>query len=225
MTTFGNLLTRIMYSLGDPSGTMWSRTNEVWYWLIEAIREFPILRPMQDTLSEIGVGDIHEFTLPEDFKYIISVEWPVDEDPPRYHMRRSRLEEDFYLGDYYDIDRDYETGSGWILWMGQAVTSGDDVRVNYLGLHDTEATEIMVLTVPDEYLNILSEYVIMRAWIEQLSTIIQDPTAHTSTIEQINATIRDHRNNYERLVSQAVAELGTSRLTVNRAIDKYDRIY
>lgn len=225
MTTFGNHLTRVMYSLGDPSGSIWSRTNEVWYWLIEAIREFPILRPMQEDISEIGVGDIHTLSLPADFKEIISVEWPVDQTPPRYHLRRNRLEADFYDGDTYDIERDYESGSGWTLWMGQPIPPGEVVRVDYLAMHDTSATEIMVLTVPDQYLNILTEYCIIRAWTERLSTEISNPTAHATTIAQINSTIQHHRETYNRLVQQAVREMTTSRVTMNRRMDKHDRIY
>lgn len=222
MTTFGSHLTRIMYSLGDPTEATWSRTLEVWYWLIEAIREFPILRPMQ---SDIAFdADDHQEPLPSDFKEIISVQWPITDDM-RYHTRRSRLEEDFYDGDYYDIDRDYSTGSGWVLWMGQSIPYAQPVRVQYLAMHSTTVSEDMVLTVPDQYLNILTEYCILRAWTERLSTEISNPTAHDATLSQINAAIAEHRATYDRLVDEAIRELATSRQTMNRRLDKHDRIY
>jgi hypothetical protein len=107
MTTFGNFLTDIMYALGDPTESTWSRTLEVWTWLEEAIREFPIKRPMTDDLSDNTY--LHKITLPTDFFSIVSVEWPIDQNPPSFCERRDRLEDDFYDGYYYDVERDYET--------------------------------------------------------------------------------------------------------------------
>jgi hypothetical protein len=222
MTTFGSHLTRIMYSLGDPTEVHWSRTNEVWFWLIEAIREFPILRPKEADVSD-AVKE-HEIELPSDFKEVVSVQWPITSDM-RYHVRRSRLEDDFYNGDYYDIDRDFSTGSGWKLWMGQPVPFAQPARVHYLALHDTAMGELTDLTIPDQYLNILTEYCILRAWTERLSNEIRDPTAHSDVISGINLTIAEHRRTYNDLVKQAVNELTTSRITLKHRVDGKDRIY
>jgi hypothetical protein len=220
MTTFGSHLTRIMYALGDPTEAVWSRTNEVWYWLIEAIREFPILRPMTDDLT---FTEDHYNALPSDFVKIVSVEYPIGDDPPTYLTRRSHQSPEFQAGEFYDVVADHDTGSGSLLWIGPVVTS--DVRVNYLALHDYAASESMVLTIPDQYLNILTEYCAVRAWEERLSSEIANPTAHASTISQIQVALTQHRALYDRLVKEAVQELGTSRLVPDRAMDKYDRIY
>lgn len=222
MTAFGILLTRIMYSLGDPLEAHWSRTNEVWYWLIEAIREFPILRPMTADVSDNL--DRHRIELPADFIDIVNVQWPITADM-RYHTRRNRLEDDFYDGDYYDIERDFSTGSGWILWMGQEVPFAQPARVNYLALHDTAMGELTTVSVPEQYHNILQEYCILRAWTERLSNEIRNPTAHAETIAEINRVIAEHRATYNALVNQAAKELTTSRIGNNRRADKYDRIY
>lgn len=222
MTQFGSFLTRVMYSLGDPTEQHWSRTNEVWYWLLEAIREFPILRPKQADLSDAIKP--HEIELPVDYKEITSVQWPITDDM-RYHTRRSHLEDNFYNGDYYDVDRDYAAGSGWLLWMGQPVPYAQPCRVSYLALHDTAMGELTILSIPDQYLNILTEYCILRAWTERLSNEIRDPTAHSDIIMNINQTILTHRKTYTDLVDQAIKELGTSRITQNRRLDKHDRIY
>lgn len=221
MTTFGSLLTRIMYALGDPAEATWSRTSEVWFWLAEAIREFPILRPRQSDLT--FSPDDHQEPLPADFIEIVSVEYPIGADPVRYHTRRAHQSANFNSGDYYDIVRDHATGSGWVLWMGQSIAS--EVRVNYLAPHDTNVSEGMVLTIPDQYLNILTEYCFVRAWQERLSTEIANPTAHASTISQINAALTQHRQTYETLIGQAVRELGTSRIITQRALDDHDRVY
>jgi hypothetical protein len=222
MTLFGSFLTRVMYSLGDPTEAHWSRSNEVWYWLIEAIREFPILRPMSADVSD--ASDRHQIELPADFKEVIAVQWPITSEM-RMHTRRSRLAAGFYSGDYYDVDRDYAAGSGWMLWMGREVPYAQPVRVSYLALHDTAMGENTPLTVPDQYLNILTEYCLLRAWTERLSNEIRDPTAHSATIAEINRAIAGHRQTYHKLVDQAVRELTTSRVTLDHRLDGHDRIY
>jgi hypothetical protein len=211
-----------MYALGDPTEVYWSRTLVVWYWLIEAIREFPILLAKEADVSDNFKE--HEIELPADFREVISVQWPITADM-RYHVRRSRLSEDFYDGDYYDVDRDFSTGSGWKLWMGQPVPFAFPVRVHYYALHDTAGGELTVLTVPDQYLNILTEYCILRAWTERLSKELADPTAHSDVISSINTAIAEHRKTYNALVEQAVRELTTSRITPTHRADGHDRIY
>jgi hypothetical protein len=109
--------------------------------------------------------------------------------------------------------------------MGQEVEYARPARVNYLANHPSTGTENLVLTVPDQYLSILQEYVIVRAWIERLSTVIQDPTAQDNTIGRINEAIRMHRELYNQQLDRAIKDQGTSQLTMNRRVDKYDRIY
>jgi hypothetical protein len=222
MTTFGSHLDRILYALGDPSEGTWSRTNEVWHWLIEAIREFPILRPMQADISD--ETDEHVIALPSDFKEIVAVQWPITDDM-RYHTRRSRFSQDFYDGDYYDVDRDYASGAGWVLWMGQAVDYDQPCRVDYLAEHDDNASENMVLTIPDQYLNVLTEYCIYRAWTSRLSKEIANPSAFIRNIDQITEAMNLHRSNYLKLLDDISKEMSTSKIVPNRTNDKYDRIY
>lgn len=222
MTTFGGHLTNVMYALGDPTEQHWSRTSEVWKWLIEAIREFPILRGKTTDLSD--AVENHKFDLPSDFVEIVNVQWPISSDYI-YLVRRSHQDKYFFDGDYYDIDRNFPDSAGWMLWTGPTVTVASPVRVNYLALHDYNASESMVITIPDQYLNILTEYCIMRAWQERLSNEIRDPTAHSDIIQNMELNLKEHRRNYQLLVEQALKELNTSRIVANRLVDKYDRIY
>jgi hypothetical protein len=75
-TSFQSLLSACLVSLGDASAAMWSRTDVIAPWCIEAMLAFPILRPMQDTPSTAAAT--HVITLPSDFREIISVEYPVE---------------------------------------------------------------------------------------------------------------------------------------------------
>jgi hypothetical protein len=222
--TFGSLLSKVMYALGDIGEAYWTKST-VFYWLVEAIREFPIPRPQLENYTVIT--DTHVLTLPADFRDLVWVEYPVGEEPPVHLTRRSHLESDFYdRAGYYDIDRDYSTGKGWTLWTSELIPAGAHViKVNYLADHDTDMAEGSALTVPERYHNILMQYTIWRAWNEKLSLEIANPTAHTSTILQITETVAKAREKYDELIVDAVKSLSQSRVTHNRKMDKYDRIY
>jgi hypothetical protein len=146
---------------------------------------FPILRPMVHDFTVIGAGT-HMISLPEDFREVIAVEFPISLSPPHYLVRKSRLDASFYLDqDLYDIDRDYTAGTGWMLYVGASLAVGAHVKTQYLANHDTDMADdsATVITVPAEYENILVAYVVAKAYREHLSLYMQDPTVHTSIIQ------------------------------------------
>jgi hypothetical protein len=150
MTTLSNLLTRCSNALGDPLTLTWSRAT-LTYWAIEAIREFPILRPMEE--QYVVVSATHSFTLPADFVELIWVEYPTSQDPPAYLKYKSHLDPEFWGSDeYYDVDRDYNLGSGYTLWSPSSCPGhGQDLLSCR---HDDDLAEADSLTIPDRYLNI-----------------------------------------------------------------------
>ena len=94
--TFSDLLTDCSVALGDVAGTTWDRTTIIWPWCIEAIRTFPILRPMFKDKTT-GLGEEHGFELEADFREMISVEYPVNQHPTSYMVRKNRLDPAFYI--------------------------------------------------------------------------------------------------------------------------------
>jgi hypothetical protein len=90
-TSFQTLLTDILLALGDNSGTTWSRTDRIFPWAIEAIKNFPILRPMLDDHGN-GVSAVYTVDMPTDFRQVISVEYPISQQPPAYLVRKNRLD-------------------------------------------------------------------------------------------------------------------------------------
>jgi hypothetical protein len=168
-TSFQSLLSACLVALGDSTGAMWSRTDVIWPWCIEAMLAFPILRPMQDTPSTAAAT--HVITLPSDFREIISVEYPVGQEPPVYLSRRNSFDPNFYSSDeYYDIDRNYASATGWVLVFSKKLLIDSDVVVNYLAIHDTDLDDASdsYITVPDEYVNILVAYMLAKGYRERL---------------------------------------------------------
>jgi hypothetical protein len=226
-TSFFKLLTDCLTALGDSDASTWSRVNVIWPWCIEAMLAFPILRPAQQQITVAGSAT-HQHDLSTDFREIVSVEYPVNQDPPELLHRMNRLDPDFYSqDDHYDIDRNYVDGAGWVLWTAKLLAIGQVIKINYLANHDTDLAdeEGSLITVPDEYENILVAYVVAKGYRERLGNYMQDPTAHMTIITQMTTMVLRAEDNYNQLVSQAVSRYTESRILPHRQLDKFDRTY
>jgi hypothetical protein len=225
MITLGTLLTRIQAALGDTAGLIWNRTEVIWPWATDAIRAFPILRPktVAHTVGDAG----HSFTLPSDFRKVIYVEFPPYQDPPTYLARKGHLGPDFYGQDgFYDVDRDYDTGNDYMLWASNNLLVGDIVIVRYLATHVTEfANEYSYITIENQYVQVIINHVVLMAYTERLALQLTDPTAHTSTIQQMSEAVKSAEKNYLDLLNRSEQELTNSQRVAGWKVDKHDRIY
>jgi hypothetical protein len=224
--SFQKLLTDCLVALGDPTCNTWSRTDAITPWAKEAMLAFPILRPR--LYSYTLTDDYHYVVLPDDFREIISVEYPIEQEPPVYLSRKNRFDDNFYAEEgFYDLDRDYASDGGWLVWCSKLLTASSVIYINYLANHDTTVVDMgdSYITVPDQYENILIAYVVVRAYRERLSAFMQDPTAHMTIITQMTNMVLRAEQNYKDLVDQSVKRLIDSRITPHQAQDKYDRVY
>lgn len=225
--TFQQLLTDCLVALGDSAGTTWSRTTRMWPWCIEAMLSFPILRPKLHDLTN-GLTDVYWFALPADFREVISVEYPISQTPPAYLIRKNRLDPAFYRkAGFYDIDHNYSAGAGWMMFISGGVRAATHVYTQYLANHDTAMADdgLHFITIPDEYENILIQNVICRAYRERLSYIMQDPTAHSSVIQQMTEMVNKAEDQYRDMVQRAQEKLATSITSPKMSVDKFDRVY
>ena len=224
--TYTKLLSDCLIALGDPTATTWSRTATIMPWTDEAMLAFPILRPMLLNHAMAATG--HNFALPSDFREVINVEYPINQVPPCYLTRKNELDPDFYsIMDCYDVTHDYKSGLGWFMYISNSVLITEHVYVYYLanhliGLADDNTDEI---TIPDEYENIITAYVVAKGYRERLGAFMQDPTAHSSVIQQMTDMVHHAEDNYDRLVDLAVKKLVDSRITPQMHVDKHDRVY
>ncbi len=230
-TSFSKLLTDCLLAMGDEDASTWSRTDVIIPWAKEAILAFPILRPVQLKLSCPAYASRHgsyALELPDDFRELVCVEYPVAQEPPCFLHRMNRLDPDFYEhDDHYDIDRNYVDGKGFILWTSKIVPVGEYVAINYLGNHKTDLTDSTesLLSVPDEYEHILIAYVAVKGYRERLGAYMQDPTAHTSIINQMYEMVQHAEERYQKLVDEAVARYTDARVSPHFKFDKFDRAY
>jgi hypothetical protein len=225
MITFGTLLTRIQNALGDTAGATWDRTTVIWPFAVDAIRNFPILRPKTVVQTVETAG--HSFTLPSDFRKVIYVEYPLYQDPPEYLARKPHLDATFYGEDgFYDVDRDFDTGEDYIMWISDDLAVDDVVSVRYLATHTTDfANEYAYITIENQYVQVIVNHVVLMCYQERLGTQLQDPTAHTSTIQQMAEAVKSAQTVYLASLTRAEEELSSSQRISGWKVDKHDRIY
>jgi hypothetical protein len=227
-TSFQSLLTKCLTALGDPTGATWNRTTVIIPWANEAILSLPILRPMQQQFTQAGVPDEHRIVLASDFREIVSVEYPISQDPPVYLTRKNRFDPEFYSADtFYDVERDYKALSGWALWTSKLVPQAGIVNINYLANHKTDCTDsgTSYITVPDEYVPLIVADVVCKGYRERLGFFMQNPTLYIQLINQMTNMVLKSEDRYQALVTAAVAKLTDSRTSPHMTVDKFDRVY
>ena len=225
--TFTKFVSDCLTAAGDVGTVTWSRLTFGLGWAKEALMVFPILRPMLDDHTN-GASIVYKYAMPADFREVISVEYPIGQQPPTYLARKNRLDPNFYAdAGFYDIDHDYSTGGGWMCYVSGGVAASAHIKTEYLAGHDTDLADdsVDVITVPDEHEPILIAYFITRAWRERLGNAMRDPTAHTSIIQQLTEMVRRADENYASLLTQAQHRLVESRVSPANKVDKFDRVY
>ena len=148
---FSKLMSDALIALGDSDATTWARTTIIWPWCIEAMLEFPILRPQLDDHTN-GASVVYSFAMPADFREVISVEYPISQQPPAYLVRKNRLDPEFYdEAGFYDIDRDYAGGVGWFMYVSGGIAALAHIKTQYLANHKTDLIDDdeSYITVPE----------------------------------------------------------------------------
>ncbi len=224
---YDDFLDHCQHALSDVAGAIWNRANFMVPWGIEAIQAFPILRPMY--LDKVSLlTPIWYFRLPDDFREIISVEYPVGYHPVRYLTRVNRLDPHFYDdATNFDVDNDYTTGNLYQLYLSSQISAGVHMYVQYLGNHDTAMVDDAnhFLTIRPEYEHILITYVMCKAYRERLSFHLQYTTMQQTMITQLTDMVYHLEEQYRTLVAEALAGLSESKITTSWQVDKHDRVY
>ncbi len=225
--SFQQLLTDCLVALGDSGGAVWSRLGRMTPWCIEAIITFPILRPMLEDHT-IAIGEEYKLDLPVGFREVISVEYPISQQPPKYLVRKNRMDPSFYNeAGFYDIDHNYADGAGWTMYFSGPCSATTHIYIQYLANHDSDMEDdpACMITIPDEYEGLLISQVMCRAYRERLSYAMQDPTAHTNVVYQLVQMVDKMEMSYKNQVTAVQNKLISSVISAPHHVDKYDRVY
>lgn len=131
-------------------------------WINDALKEYSQNFPIETT-ETIDQGESTRdhyypfYTSP--VLGVLRVEFPLDEDPPRFITQRSVAAPDFIDGPYYDIAGDpIDT-----LILGETPAAGEDIFVTLLTTHGVSSSDASALTVKDYDLELLRLYIIWKA--------------------------------------------------------------
>lgn len=194
-----NVLTSV-----DPD-SVWpeSKLSE---WIHQGIREYSRYFPRRLTTSItpviVGSDYARVYDLPADFLEVMAVEWPQDEEPPVWLQHRPETEPGFGAGDF-DIRRHGDATDPAELVLGERPTNGTDlIRVHYLGLHDLTLALTDTVSVPDEDLELIIQFVKMRAFEERLAQEEKGADPTSTLLSMLGANARAARREFYDLVGQ-----------------------
>lgn len=167
MTTLTSFATACATALGDSGNSIWSAAT-IKTWIHAAIRGYSQFFPRILTISINAATDDRQYDLPAGLLSIISVEYPVGQDPVEYLARRTHLDAAFWqLSGYYDILFHHDTSDVAELIISEKPTTGETISVIYEALHDDSLADDDTITVPVEHEHLLLAYVRYMAYNER----------------------------------------------------------
>ncbi len=226
MTTFSELRDRVENAVNDPTNTFFS-ADLVAEWIEDAIREYSQHFPRRARQTIAAADNDRAYDLNTDVQDILSVEYPQGENPPKYLTRRPYTHPDFWEEDgYYDWFRHHDAQDAPELYISTIPSTGEDIRVTYLGDHDSSFSAGTTISVPERHEPILIKFCVWQAVkiLEQAEE--QAPTSNSSLLmaQLAQNAYRAERAYYDVLRRALAGQEGRS-TTTRWKMDKHDRIY
>ena len=229
--SFSDLFTRCEISLNDETSATWD-TEMIANWINDAIRDysqhFPRIRTQ--TIS-CAAGD-QEYDLNADFLAVLSVEYPVGEDPRVFLSRLAFQHPDLQSGVFwYDIVSRLDDTNQSELWISAEPAAGETISIEYHAHHalmDDPASPSGESSVPPTHQHLLVKYVLWQATLHLMFAEQQSPTSSSSLLmAQLSQNARRLESAYHTAVRQALyAADGCSQSTPWIATgDLHARIY
>jgi hypothetical protein len=233
MTTLAQLADRAQNALSDAAAGTWSQ-NTVEEWVLDGIRDynnhFTIV--YQETIN--CTNNTRTYALPDTFRSVLLVEYPVGEYPPVYLQRRNVHHPDFWEEDgYYDIIIQPAPAltmpSGGIssskLYISEKPSATEDIRVTYEGPHDDDLTSTDNLSLPPEHEPIVIAFVLWRACQERHNLEAQSPDTTIRMLHQFKLSAQAAEAAYREAIRAATNKTAPGGWVGPWQVDSHDRIY
>jgi len=200
MTTRAGLRT-VIRNQGIDSST-WSDA-EVNQWIADAIAEYSIHFPRwrESTGNACAEGE-REYDLPSDFAAALQVEYPEGNEPLTTLTRLPEDDPRFGPG-YYDVR------AGAALVLGESPSAGQTYGLLYQAHHDYPDADDDVLTVPDEDLEVLILFVVLKAYRRLELDEAVNPDGSTVILSMLGTNAGRARQQYEAALRGRVRPGGT----------------
>ena len=212
--------------LSDSGNATWS-TLVLDQWINLAINDLSIHFPMVVDYEINGLGATHFYDLSPNIKGIISVEYPVGEDPPRFLERKSYSEPEFsYLPGYYDFLKTNSSYSGSPpqLAVSDDLSAIDVVMVRAVSDHSPLLEGSDECTILDRHVQLIPLFVRWKAFSERSSYEMRDPSPLNSIQSSFELNTQRAELAYTSALAKAIEAEGDSAIS-SWKMDGYDRIY
>ena len=150
---------------------------------------------------------------------VTRVEYPADQDPPRYLLFKPETSEDFLDGPYYDIKEN------WQIVIGETPTIGEVIRVRYITHHLRPALDGTTLSVPNAHLEALRLFVIWQAAKELELNEAANPDRTSIYLSLIGTSAMRAERTYKAKIRELQAIPGKGVYGGPWVMDGFDRVY
>lgn len=222
-------------SLADASAATWPQAT-VEEWVSMAIRDYEthFHRLLSTTVN--CDANVRTYNMDRMVLQILNVQYPYDSSTPyatpTYLTRKDRRDPDFWdrAGSYdYRLPRDSLDTEIGKLYISEAPAATEKILYVYHARFFDEAYEGALadekVTVPDEHVHILIQYVMFLAAQERLNAELADPDRTLSLLQDLTTAAKTAKKTYDDLIAQAAAGRSETLITPPWRMDTFDKIY
>lgn len=222
MTTLQALADRAQNRLSDAGASAWAQAT-IEEWVTESVRVYSRYFPRVRSGTIAMSTGVKEYTLPDDFISILSVQYPATSEPPYYLLRRHYTDSVFWNGDYYDIVDRADGVDASELWIGVSPSTGEFIEIQYSAHHAIPDDPTDHLTVLPHHEDLLLQYVYYLAMGELTADESTSPTSNSSLImAQLDQISGASWRRGEAMFKSALDKTPSPSRSIRWAMDKYE---
>jgi hypothetical protein len=182
MTTLQQLVDQCAAELDDPTHAVFAAAD-VEQWCRDAIGDYSLHFPRVVSKDLTTTAEDRSYDLDAGVVGVLTVEYPLGEEPPAFLRPRNRRQARFWLAnDSYDVIRHRDETAPAEVWISPLPAAGETIRVVYQKRHDNELAAAATLTVPLQHQHLLKNYAIWRAALQLLHDEEAAPTSNSSLL-------------------------------------------
>lgn len=223
--TLLDFTTRVRKTLsGNNYGTdRWNKT-QVQEWIRQAIIDYSIRFPIQTSTTIATVVGTYAYNLPSNFLITLSVR-DATSTPPTYYAQKDHNASFWNQSEAYTIIPGHEVTAAQI-WIPNATAT--TLTIEYEGRHDTNLSDSSVISVPEQYHDILELYILWQAGIarrDAAAVELENEDIELKEYDHLKRTAGTARISYFVAISQALKFTAGKSSIVHWSNDQLDSIY
>jgi hypothetical protein len=192
-----------------------------------AIEDLSIYFPLYSEYDISCTAHAHTYDLENYIKGVVSVEYPQGEDPPRYSLRKSYTDPDFWIHDgYYDIIK-YQSSDSTVppqIVVSDTTILAQKIRIKCIIDHSALADPGDECTVLERHTNLILQFVRWKAFQYLSAKESEDPSPLNTRASSFEINAQRAELAY-RDALKAAASAESESAQAPWKMDRFDSIY